>query len=189
MTDWWNRNITNRLPMLFKVAFDHNRWRMFLFVIPMLGIIGCELMGGPRVRDPLAPEGSKAPLVTQDQLQASVNVWLIDYKLRQDALVAEGEKMKERVGPAFASLEKQRNFMRGVYESIVQTIGGSAAGTPLAVLFGLGGILFGTSATLDSRRKDAVIYTQTPQPDAASVATLIPAEGATSQEKAARPIA
>jgi hypothetical protein len=151
MTDWLNVVLEKvRAPGFAKVLVDHNRGLflgMIVTAVVAISVVGCKVTT-------TSPISGKP--VTQDQLDAEASIATRDLQTQQAVLTAKAADLKDKLGPAYADLERKREAASTVVGTVSELINqyvpgpwqGVAATGFSALLLGLG---------LDNRRKDRLI--------------------------------
>lgn len=158
MTDWLNVALEKlRAPGFVKALVDHNRGLFLGMIVTAavaISVVGCKVT----TTSPISGN-----VVTQGQLDAEASIATRDLQTQQAVLTAKAADLKDKLGPAYAELERKQEAVDSVVGTVSGLINsyvpapwqGVAATGFSALLLGLG---------LDNRRKDRLIGSRSTLP-------------------------
>lgn len=167
MSDLWHK--------LLNFA-DHYRWTfagLALVALVIAGLAGCQ----PKAINPLTSEPATEREIRADvaayQVEAQQKLETLsrayeaaiaaaerDYKQQTGELTATAEGVNLRTEAALEQIAEQKAAGQALIQALAGTLqqqAGPGFGALIGAGVGLAGLVFGTTATLDSRRKDRVI--------------------------------
>ncbi len=139
-------------------GIDHNRWTVIASVVAV--VVAASILSMPGCQSETV--GLDGTQVTATQLNQQAIDAQKDLQLRADALAADIEAAKEKLGAAYDDIAKQDATKAAILDFATTFGGGLLTGSvgvadavPAAV--SLGALLFAGGTLADNKRKDIVI--------------------------------